>query len=239
MSVNSYADDLSSAVHFALETTHAIVVCPFHLDVTIRTGDDAAETHAVARAKKFVKSDGTAWQGEALRKEFACQLSKAADRYCPHCAMFGDPVATPDNADVNRSRSSSGDDYEKETQFACEGCGDLVELEKAKLRDDTGCLDKDRNAFLNGSLAAAMIIERLSREHRSDPPSEPPWLRGLPTLAKSIHDNRQPLAEDDPYLGAERKLINLITSWQSLRPRPKPHPAFEIDTDQPHARARP
>jgi hypothetical protein len=39
-----------------------------------------------------------------------------------------------------------------------------------------------------------------------------PWLRGLPTLAKSIHDNRQPLAEDDPYLGAERKLINLITS---------------------------
>jgi hypothetical protein len=39
-----------------------------------------------------------------------------------------------------------------------------------------------------------------------------PWLRGLPTLAKSIRDSRQPLAEDDPYLGAERKLINLITS---------------------------
>jgi hypothetical protein len=39
-----------------------------------------------------------------------------------------------------------------------------------------------------------------------------PWLRGLPTLAKSIQDNHQPLAEDNPYLGAERKLINLITS---------------------------
>ncbi|WP_275188434.1 DUF3141 domain-containing protein [Bradyrhizobium sp. CSA112] len=39
-----------------------------------------------------------------------------------------------------------------------------------------------------------------------------PWLRGLPALAKSIHDNRQPLADDNPYLGAERKLINLATS---------------------------
>jgi hypothetical protein len=39
-----------------------------------------------------------------------------------------------------------------------------------------------------------------------------PWLRGLPILAKSIRDSRQPLAEDNPYLGAERKLINLTTS---------------------------
>ncbi|WP_245320439.1 hemerythrin domain-containing protein [Bradyrhizobium lablabi] len=166
MSVSSDADDLGSAVRFTLETTHAIAVCPFHLDVTIRTGDDAAESHAVARARKLVKSDGTAWQGEALRKEFVRQLSKAADRYCPHCAMFGDSVVTQESADVDRSRSSSGDD-EKETQFACEGCGDLVALERAKVREDIGSLDKDRSAFLNGSLAAMTIIERLSREHRN------------------------------------------------------------------------
>jgi hypothetical protein len=52
MSVSSYADDLGSAVHYALETTHAIAVCPFHLNLTIRIGDDAAESHAFARARK-------------------------------------------------------------------------------------------------------------------------------------------------------------------------------------------
>jgi hypothetical protein len=126
MSVSSYADDLGSAVHYALETTHAIAVCPFHLDLTIRIGDDAAESHAFARARKLVKSDGTTWEGEALRKEFGRQLRKAADRYCPHCALLGDPElqghAMPWPHD--------------EPQFACEGCGDLVTLEKAKLKDD-------------------------------------------------------------------------------------------------------
>jgi hypothetical protein len=91
MSITCYADDLGSAVHYALETTHAIAVCPFHLDLTIRTGDDAAESHAFARARKLVKSDGTTWEREALRKEFGRQLRKAADRYCPHCALLGDP----------------------------------------------------------------------------------------------------------------------------------------------------
>ena len=43
MSVNNYANNLDSAVRYALETTHAIAVCPFHSDVTIRVGDDAAE----------------------------------------------------------------------------------------------------------------------------------------------------------------------------------------------------
>lgn len=89
MSVN--ADNLSSAVRYALETTRAIAVCPFHCDVIIRVGDDAAETHAFVRATRIVKSDGKTWKGEALRKEFRRQLSKAADRYCPHCALLGDP----------------------------------------------------------------------------------------------------------------------------------------------------
>jgi hypothetical protein len=91
MSASNYADDLGSAVHYALETTHAVTICPFHLDLTIRTGDDAAETHAFARARKLAKSDGTRWEAEALRKEFRRQLGKAADRYCPHCALLGDP----------------------------------------------------------------------------------------------------------------------------------------------------
>jgi hypothetical protein len=91
MSLTSYADDLCSAVHHALETTHAIAICPFHLDLTIRIGDDAAESHAFARAGKLVKSDGTTWKGEALRKEFGRQLGEAADRYCPYCALLGDP----------------------------------------------------------------------------------------------------------------------------------------------------
>lgn len=76
MSGTYYADDLGSAVHYALETTHAIAVCPFHLDQTIRIGDDAAERHAFARARKLVRRDGTTWQGDALRKEFGCQLGK-------------------------------------------------------------------------------------------------------------------------------------------------------------------
>ena len=48
-----------------------------------------------------------------------------------------------DDADVNPPRPAFGHEYKKampwlhdETQFACEGCGDLVALEKAKLRDD-------------------------------------------------------------------------------------------------------
>jgi hypothetical protein len=44
MSDNSRTDNLASGVRYALETTRAIVVCPFHANVTIRVGDDAAET---------------------------------------------------------------------------------------------------------------------------------------------------------------------------------------------------
>ena len=33
MSVNSYADNLESAVRYALLTTRATAVCPFHPDV--------------------------------------------------------------------------------------------------------------------------------------------------------------------------------------------------------------
>jgi hypothetical protein len=162
MSVSSYADDLRSAVHYALETTHAIAVCPFHLDVTIRIGDDAAESHAIARARKLVKSDGTTWDGEVLRTEFGRQLSKAADRYCPHCVL----PAIYDDADVNPSRAAFGGDdkvampwLEEEPQFACEGCGDLITLEKAKLRGGIGSLDNARNGLLKRFKKQAKVAQ--------------------------------------------------------------------------------
>jgi hypothetical protein len=77
-------ESVLSVLSGATPSTRAIAVCPFHLDPTIRIGEDAAESHAFARASKLVKSDGTTWLGEALRKEFGRQLSKAADGYCPH-----------------------------------------------------------------------------------------------------------------------------------------------------------
>jgi hypothetical protein len=86
MSVNSYADNLDSAVRYALGTTRATAVCPFHSDVTVRVGDDAAESHAFARARKIIKSDDTMWKREVLMEEIERQLVDAADGECPHCA---------------------------------------------------------------------------------------------------------------------------------------------------------
>lgn len=54
----SYADDLTATVRYALETTRALAACPFHPEVMIRVGDDAAETRAFERAKRVIKSDG-------------------------------------------------------------------------------------------------------------------------------------------------------------------------------------
>jgi hypothetical protein len=86
MSTKDCADDLSATVRYAPETTRAIAVRPFHSEVTIRVGDDAAESHAFERAKRMVKSDGTNWKPKALMEEIGRQLSEAADGECPHCA---------------------------------------------------------------------------------------------------------------------------------------------------------
>jgi hypothetical protein len=83
MSIDS--DDLRAVVRYALESTHATAVCPFHLHVTIRERDDAAESHAWARARKIVKGDGTQWKADELAEEFRQQLDDAADGYCPFC----------------------------------------------------------------------------------------------------------------------------------------------------------
>jgi hypothetical protein len=86
MSVNSWTDDLASVVGYALATTRATAICPFHANVTIRVGDDAAESHAYVRASKVVKSDGTTWGHEVLHEEINRQLHEAADGVCPECA---------------------------------------------------------------------------------------------------------------------------------------------------------
>jgi hypothetical protein len=49
--------------------------------VTIRIGDDAAETHAFYRARNLVKSDGTGWNHAVLMEEIARQLADAADQH--------------------------------------------------------------------------------------------------------------------------------------------------------------
>ena len=86
MSVDSWTDDLASVVRYALTTARATAICPFHDNVTIRVGDDAAETHAYVRATKVFKSDGATWEPDALRKEIKRQLDDAADGVCPECA---------------------------------------------------------------------------------------------------------------------------------------------------------
>ena len=91
MSANDYADDLTASVRYALATTRAVTACPFHPEVNIRAGNDAAESHAFERAKRIVKSDGTTWKSEALTKEIGRQLSEAADRHCPQCTAPVDP----------------------------------------------------------------------------------------------------------------------------------------------------
>ena len=83
MSVDSPTDNLTSTVRYALETTRATAVCPFHADVTIRVGDDAAESHAYLRANKITKST---FKRKVLLEEFKRQLSVAADGHCPQCA---------------------------------------------------------------------------------------------------------------------------------------------------------
>ncbi|MCP3459565.1 hypothetical protein [Bradyrhizobium sp. CCGUVB23] len=83
-------DNLKALVRDALLTTRATVICPFHPDVIVRVGDDAAETHAYYRARNMIESDGTSSDHEDLMDEIARQLSDAADGVCPRCAHLTD-----------------------------------------------------------------------------------------------------------------------------------------------------
>lgn len=100
MFVDTYAKNPESAVRYALLTTHATAPCPFHPYVTIRIGDDAAETHAYYRTRNIVRSDGTKWKREVLVEEIARQLADAADRVCPQCLSESHMSAIKGRADV-------------------------------------------------------------------------------------------------------------------------------------------
>lgn len=50
MPINIDTDDLGALVRHALETTRATVRCPFHDEVIVRAGDNAAESHALERS---------------------------------------------------------------------------------------------------------------------------------------------------------------------------------------------
>jgi hypothetical protein len=52
--------------------------------VTIRVGDDAAESHSYARTRNIIKSDGTKWKREVLIEEIKRQLGDAADDLSVH-----------------------------------------------------------------------------------------------------------------------------------------------------------
>jgi hypothetical protein len=77
------SDDLKLAVREALISTRAVAMCPFHPEVTIRIGDDAAETHASYRIANIFND---AWDHPAQTAEMARQLGDCADGACPKCS---------------------------------------------------------------------------------------------------------------------------------------------------------
>jgi hypothetical protein len=86
MATGLHVDDLHLVVRDALLSTRATAACPFHPEIIIRVGDDAAETHAFYRARIFISRDGAAWDHDLLVQEIARQLTEAADRVCPECS---------------------------------------------------------------------------------------------------------------------------------------------------------
>ena len=89
MSINTYYDSVEPAAAYALGTTKAIEVCPFHEAVTIRVGDEDAERHAYALATTLLKRDGTYWMREDVMEAIKSELEGAADGECPQCAYLG------------------------------------------------------------------------------------------------------------------------------------------------------
>ena len=91
MYVSSYADDLGSAVHYALETTHAIAVCPFHLDLTIRM----VTTRLKAMLLRAPESSSRAMARRGREKPFGKSLDANSGKpltcIVPHSATFGRP----------------------------------------------------------------------------------------------------------------------------------------------------
>lgn len=76
-------DDARTLVREALMSTRAVKVCPFHPEMMIRIGDDAAETHASHRLANIADPS---WDHDARLAEMARQLGECADGVCPRCS---------------------------------------------------------------------------------------------------------------------------------------------------------
>ena len=72
MSAQDFADDLSATVHYALETTRAVAVCPFHSEVTIRVATPSSAPRgslgAMARIGKR-KTSGKKSHGSSAKQQ--------------------------------------------------------------------------------------------------------------------------------------------------------------------------
>jgi len=90
MTINSYYDTVDDAALGALGKVGAVVVCPRHPSVTIRTGDEDAERHAYALATTLMKRDGTLWMRDDVLSAIKEELDSAADGECPECAHLRD-----------------------------------------------------------------------------------------------------------------------------------------------------
>jgi hypothetical protein len=103
MSVDSWTDDLASVVRYALTTARATAICPFHDNVTIRVGDDAAETHAYSAFAKTFWAFG--------RIDFAARLRWLLDLREPRAITGG-----ANNFGQNFTRFFHSDQSLKENQ---------------------------------------------------------------------------------------------------------------------------
>lgn len=91
MSTNSHADNLSSAVRYALETTcHNRM--PFPLGCDYRVRDDAAESHAFARARKSSKAMARVGRTTLSCKSSDANSAKWQTHTVPVCAFEGADV---------------------------------------------------------------------------------------------------------------------------------------------------
>ena len=88
MSISDYHDSVESAARYAVTKTGAVIACPAHPGVSIRTGDDGAERHAYALATNVMKSDGTVWMRDDILPAIKDELDLAADDECPECARI-------------------------------------------------------------------------------------------------------------------------------------------------------
>ena len=90
MSINDLVQQLEDAARAAVVQAKAVVPCPFHEDLMVRTGDPDAEKHAYALATVRLKNTGTMFLREDLMSAIKDELDLAADGECPQCAHLRD-----------------------------------------------------------------------------------------------------------------------------------------------------